>query len=255
MAVLSDKVAVITGASSGIGEATARKLARSGMRVMLAARRKDRLDGLVRAIVKDGGRAEALETDVRHRHEVERLIDTAIREFGQIDVLINNAGIMPLAPMSKCRMDDWDDMIDINIKGLLYGVGCALPHMLQRGTGHIVNVSSVAGRRVFPNGAVYCATKHAVHALSEGLRGELAEQAARDGNRIRMTIIAPGRVETELADSIRDDETRAAATERFSAMQGPLTSEDTADAIIYAISAPEHVNVNEILMRPTEQIG
>jgi NADP-dependent 3-hydroxy acid dehydrogenase YdfG len=161
---------------------------------------------------------------------------------------------MPLAPLAKCRMDDWDAMIDVNVKGLLYGVGLALPIMLAQKTGHIINVSSVAGRRLFNGGAVYCGTKHAVHAISEGLRGELSERAAEDGNQIRVTIIAPGVVKTELPDSIRDEETREVSRQYYDGLPGPLMSEDIAASILHAIQAPPHVDINEILIRPTAQV-
>ncbi len=253
MSVLSEQVIIITGASSGIGEATARALGRRSARVVVAARRADRLDALVNLIVKEGGHAVTAPCDVTDRAQVQGVIDTAIKHFGRVDVLINNAGIMPLAPLAECRMDEWDQMIDVNVKGLLYGIGCTLPIMLEQKIGHIVNVSSVAGRRVFPNGAVYCGTKHAVHVISEGLRGELAEQGAKDGNRIRVTTIAPGVVETELQGSIHHEQTRIGMQMYINSIGEPLTSEDIADSILYALEAPPHVNVNEILIRPTRQ--
>ena len=255
MSPLSDQVVVLTGASSGIGEATAVALAARGARLVLGARRADRLTAVAESIVGRGGTAIPVPCDVADRAQVAELVGTAVEQFGRVDVLINNAGIMPLAPMVKCRMDDWDAQIDINVKGLLYGIGHALPIMLEQRTGHIVNVSSVAGRRLFPNGAVYCGTKHAVHAISEGLRGELAARAPEDGNTIRVTVIAPGVVTTELADSIRDDETRTGAKQYYGAMPGPLTSDDTAAAILYALESPAHVGINEIVLRPTAQIG
>jgi len=255
MSTLADKVVVITGASSGIGEATARALASKRSNLVLAARRTDRIETLARSIVNDqGGHAVAVTCDVTQRDQVKAVIDTAVKDFGRVDVLINNAGIMPLAPMAKCRMDDWDKEIDINIKGLLYGIGYALPVMLEQKTGHIVNISSVAGRIVFPGAAVYCGTKHAVHAISEGLRSELAEQAKEDGNRIRVTNIAPGVVRTELSDSICDDESRETAKGYYESFEEPLRSEDIADSIVYALESPAHVNVNEILIRPARQV-
>ena len=255
MSALSDKVCIITGASSGIGEATAIELGRRGSKVILAARRGDRIETLARQIVKCGGHAVAVECDVTQRDQVASVIDIAMRDFGRVDILINNAGIMPLAPMAKCRMDDWDAMIDVNLKGLLYGIGLTLPIMLAQGDGHIVNVSSVAGRRVFPNGCVYCGTKHAVHAISEGLRQELADLHKQQGNKIRVSVIAPGVVTTELPDSIRDNETREQASGYYSSLPGPLLSQDIADSIVYCLQAPEHVNVNEVLIRPSSQIG
>jgi NADP-dependent 3-hydroxy acid dehydrogenase YdfG len=254
MASAQGKVCVITGASSGIGEATAKLLARRGMKVAIAARRADRLEQLRLQIEQDGGDVLVVECDVVDRSQVKALIDQTMDRWGRIDVLVNNAGIMPLAPMAKCRMDDWDRMIDVNLKGLLYGIGLALPIMIEQKTGHVINVSSVAGRIIFPGAAVYCATKHGVHVLSDGLRNELAEQSKQDGNRIRVTVIAPGVVRTELPDSIQDDQTRDASKQYYGGFEGPLTSEDIADNIRYAIEAPEHVNISEILVRPREQV-
>ncbi|MHC5002872.1 MAG: SDR family oxidoreductase [Planctomycetota bacterium] len=254
MTALTDRVALVTGASSGIGEATAVALAGRGVRVALAARRTERLNGIAQRIEAAGGRALAIAADVTDRDAVRRAVEETTRAFGGIDVLVNNAGIMPLAPMSRCRMDDWDAMVDVNVKGLLYGIGLVLPLMLERGEGHIINVSSVAGRRTFPGAAVYCGTKFAVHAISEGLRSELAEQAERDGNRIRVTVIAPGVVRTELPDSIRDERTRAASKAYYGSFAEPLESEDVAAGILYALEAPPHVDVNEMLLRPTWQV-
>lgn len=246
MSALSDKVAIVTGASSGIGEATAIELAKHNVRVVIAARRRERLDKLAKHIKSEGGRALAVECDVTDREQVENLIDTTLKTFDGVDTLINNAGYMPLSPMEECRVDDWVRMVDVNINGILYGVGAALPHMLKAGNGHIINVSSIAGRRVFPGGAVYCGTKFAVHAISEGLRSELAPK------NIRVTIIAPGIVETELQDHIPNKEIQSNIRQRTRAMQA-LTSKDIADSIIYAMEAPPHVCVNEVLIRPTAQ--
>jgi NADP-dependent 3-hydroxy acid dehydrogenase YdfG len=254
MSTLSGKVAVITGASSGIGEATAIVLASRGARVVAAARRGDRLEALAERIAGLGAHALPVRCDVAKRADVNELMNRAVHAFGRIDILINNAAIMANAPIVNCRMDDWDDMIDINLKGLLYGIGHVLPIMLKQKTGHIINISSVAGRKLFPGAAVYCGTKHAVHAISEGLRGELAEFAAENGNNIRVTVIAPGVVATELVDSIRDDAAREASRNYYGSFSGPLTSEDVAQSILYALEAPPHVNVNEILVRPTAQV-
>ena len=221
----------------------------------MAARRSDRLADLVARIEERGGQAMAVSCDVTQRSSVAALIQQAHTAHGRIDILVNNAGIMPLGPMIECRMDDWDAMIDVNVKGLLYGIGCVLPIMRDQKDGHIINVSSVAGRRLFPGAAVYCGTKHAVHAISEGLRGELSEAARDDGNRIRVTVLAPGVVTTELSDSITHEPTRTQAKQYYGAMDGPLTSADMADAIVYAASLPSHVEINEILVRPTRQIG
>jgi len=175
MSRLANKVIIVTGASSGIGEATAIALGSRGANVVITARRADRLNDLVGRIVKAGGHAVAVPGDITDRATAQNVVDTAMTDFKRVDVLINNAGIMPLAPLRKCRVDEWDAMIDVNIKGLLYGIAAALPKMIEQKTGHIVSVSSVAGRRVFPNGAVYCATKHAVHAI------RAAQRAGRAG--------------------------------------------------------------------------
>jgi NADP-dependent 3-hydroxy acid dehydrogenase YdfG len=249
----NDRIAIVTGASSGIGEATAIALAAQGASVVIAARRADRLTALRQRIESAGGTALDIPCDVTDRQSVKNLIDETVKQFGRIDILINNAGIMANAPMTKCRIDDWDDMIDVNIKGLLYGVGYVMPIMLQQKSGHIINVSSVAGRKVMNGGTVYCATKHAVHVISEGLRSELAESAPHDGNKIRVTVIAPGVVMTELPESIRDADHRELSRKYYNSVPGPLTSEDIAQAILYAVSTPAHVNVNEILIRPVSQ--
>ena len=253
MSSLKDRVAIITGASSGIGEATAIALASQGAKVVIYARRADRLASLRQTIEGAGGTALDFAGDVADRKSVRNLIDATTQRFGRIDILINNAAIMANAPMNTCRIDDWDDMIDINIKGLLYGIGFALPVMLKQKTGHIVNISSIAGRKIMNGGIVYCATKHAVHVISEGVRSELAESAPHDGNRIRVTVIAPGVVMTELPESIRDEHHREISRKYYNSVQGPLLSGDIADAILYAVTAPPHVGVNEILVRPVSQ--
>lgn len=246
MSVLSNKVVIVTGASSGIGYATAVELGKRGAKVVCAARRIKRLDDLADEIIKAGGHAVAAECDVTNRGDVEAMVATARETFGPIDILINNAGIMPLSFMDACKVDEWISTVDVNVNGVLYGVGAVLQEMLERQSGHIINVSSVAGRKVFPGGAVYCATKFAVHALSEGIRQEVAASG------VRVTTIAPGLVTTELQDAITDERVK----ERFRNMpEGftPLESEDIARAIIYALEAPAHVNVNELLVRPTRQ--
>ncbi len=181
-------------------------------------------------------------------------MQTARRTFGRVDILINNAGVMPLSPLVMGRFDDWDRTIDVNLKGALYAIGFVLPPMLEQGSGHIVNVSSVAGRRVFSNAAVYCATKFALHAISEALRAELAERAADNGNTIRVTVVAPGVVSTELADSITDEETRRQVRAYYETITEPLRSEDVAAAILGVLEAPVHVSINEVLVRPTSQM-
>lgn len=244
---LRDKVAIITGASSGIGEATARRLAESGARVVLAARRVERLEALAADIERREGTALVAPTDVTDERSVQRLARTALDAFGRIDILINNAGIMPLSPISKLRVEEWDRMIDVNIKGVLYCIAATLPTMLEQGSGHIINVSSVAGRRPFPSGTVYSATKFAVRAISQGLRLELSPI-----NGIRVTDIEPGVVATELTHHITDNETANRFQEMW-AEKTPLESIDIAETILFVLSRPDHVNVNEILVRPTDQ--
>ena len=240
---IQDKVVVITGASGGIGESTARLLAEKGARLVLAARRVDRLSSLVSDIEAAGGTAMAVQTDVSKREDVEALIAASHEAYGHIDVLINNAGIMPVAPMEMARIDDWDKMIDVNVKGLLYGIGAALPHMKERKQGHIINIASVAGHKVFPNFTVYCATKHAVRAISEGLRMESPE--------IRTTIISPGLIATELEDSTPVPEIREGVKAFYA--EHAIPAKTIADAIAYAIAQPDSVDINELLIRPTTQ--
>jgi NADP-dependent 3-hydroxy acid dehydrogenase YdfG len=242
--LIAGKVVVITGASSGIGEAAAKHLAANGALVSLGARRKDRLDRLAGEIRKAGGKAHTAVTDVVRRADVEALVRGARETFGRVDVLVNNAGIMPLSPFERLKVDDWDRMIDVNVKGLLYGIAAALPLMKEQRGGHIINVSSVAGHKVRPGNAVYAATKHAVRVISEGLRMEVKPYG------IRTTIISPGAVATELADSVTEPDLQE-RTRAFYAMAIP--AEVIARAIAYVIAEPSEVDVNEILVRPTAQ--
>lgn len=244
--MLTDKVAIVTGASSGIGHAAAQSLAKRGVRVVLGARRRDRLDELASEIQSTGGQALSFVTDVAQRQSCEDLIQYTIEQWGRIDILVNNAGLMPLSFIKNLHVDEWDRMIDVNIKGVLYCTAAALPHMLTAKSGHIVNVSSVAGRIVFPAGSVYCATKHAVTAFSEGLRQELSAR-----KNIRVTCIEPGVVATELTNTITDESLQEYV--KGSKKMEALQSQDIADAILYAVFSPNHVNVNEILIRPTSQ--
>ncbi|MDO5638469.1 MAG: SDR family oxidoreductase [Neisseria sp.] len=243
---IQNKVVVITGASSGLGEATARHLAAFGAKLVLAARRADRLEKLVADIQAQGGEAIAVATDVAAHAEVENLAREAVARFGRIDVLVNNAGIMPMAPMAKCRVDEWDKMIDVNIKGVLYGIAAVLPGMQAQKSGHIINLSSVAGLKVSGGvGTVYSATKFAVKTISEGLRGEVA------GDNIRVTTLYPGAVESELKHGSSDKDAAAAMEAFYQAYEIPADS--VARAVAYAIEQPEDVAVNEITIRPTRQ--
>jgi NADP-dependent 3-hydroxy acid dehydrogenase YdfG len=239
-------VAVVTGASSGIGEATVRSLAAEGAAVVAGARRKERLHGLVEEVTRDGGKAIAVECDLTDEQQAHALVDRAIGEFGRIDILVNNAGVMLLSKVEKGLSDEWRQMFDVNVLGLLYATDAAVEAMKRQGSGHIVNVSSVAGRKTRPTGGVYSGTKFAVNAISEAMRQELLE----DG--IRITIVEPGAVATELTDHITDEEARKGLKQRNIE---PLRSEDVANAIAYAVSQPQRVSVNEILIRPTQQMN
>jgi NADP-dependent 3-hydroxy acid dehydrogenase YdfG len=241
------RVAIVTGASSGIGAAVAGALAEAGWAVVLGARRADRLEAVVGAIRERGGSAEAGVTDVTMRADVEALATLALDRFGRIDTLVNNAGVMPLSPLEALRVDDWERMVDVNVKGVLFGVAAVLPTMLAQRSGHIVNVGSVAGRRPFPGGSVYSATKFAVRSLSWGMQLELS---AAHG--IRVTDIQPGMVDTELSDHIPDPRRREAFQADWEERRS-LRPEDVARAVVFAVTSPPHVNVNEILLRPTDQ--
>ena len=242
---IAGKIIVITGASSGLGEASARLLSAEGAIVVLGARRLERIQALADELVTKGGRAMARATDVTQRTQVSALIDAAVQTFGRIDVLINNAGLMPQSPLDRLKVDDWDQMIDVNIKGVLYGIAAALPHMQRQKAGHIINVSSVAGHKVGPGGAVYSATKHAVRALSEGLRQEVKAW------NIRSTIISPGAVATELPGSATEADVAQRLKDFYDAYAIPADS--FARTVAFAISQPDDVDINEILFRPTRQ--
>jgi NADP-dependent 3-hydroxy acid dehydrogenase YdfG len=242
---IQGKVVVITGASSGLGEATARDLSVQGATVVLGARRADRIKSLADELTRRGGKALAVATDVTDSDQVKALVDTAVQKYGRINVMINNAGLMPQSPLERLKIDEWDRMVDVNIKGVLYGIAAALPHMKQQKSGHIINVSSVAGHKVTPAGAVYAATKHAVRALSEGLRQEVKPY------NIRTTVISPGAVATELPDSITEPDVAERIHKFYEEVAIPADS--FARAVAFAISEPEDVDVNEILFRPTRQ--
>jgi NADP-dependent 3-hydroxy acid dehydrogenase YdfG len=236
---------VITGASSGLGESTARLLAGKGAKVVLGARRIDRIDAIVKDITATGGRALGFKTDVTKRSEVEALVKGAIDEHGRIDAIVNNAGIMQIAPMDALKVEEWDWMIDLNLKGLLYGVAAVLPIMQKQKSGHIINIASVFGIKVFaPGGTVYCATKSAVRALTEGLRIELHSQ------NIRCTMISPGAVATELAEGSSEQATRENLREFY---KMAIPADSIARAIAYAIEQPAEVEIDEVVIRPTAQ--
>jgi NADP-dependent 3-hydroxy acid dehydrogenase YdfG len=234
------KTVAVTGASSGIGEATARRLAADGHRVLLGARRTDRLERLVEEITEEGGTAAFRELDVTDVASMRAFINAALGEYGRIDALVNNAGLMPLSPLEALKTDEWDRMIDVNVRGVLHGIAAALPAMRAQGGGHFVNIASVGAYEVSPTAAVYCATKFAVRAISEGLRQESAGD-------IRVTLVSPGVTESELADTISDPEARE-AMKSYRAVALPASA--IAEAIAYAISQPSQVDVNEIVVRP-----
>jgi NADP-dependent 3-hydroxy acid dehydrogenase YdfG len=246
MANLDGKVAVVTGASSGIGEATAEALAARGAAVVVAARREERLDELVGRIENSGGRTLAVSCDVTDESQAHALIQRAEEEFGRVDILVNNAGVMLLSTVGKGLSDQWRQMFEVNVLGLLYTTDAAIEVMKRQGSGHLVNVSSLAGRKVTRDtSGVYAGSKHAVTAISEGLRQELLE------DNIRVTVIEPGAVETELTDHITDEEAKEGLGGLLSLEI--LQAEDIANAIAYAVTQPDRVSVNEILIRPTQQ--
>jgi NADP-dependent 3-hydroxy acid dehydrogenase YdfG len=243
---LTSKVAIVTGASSGIGEATAIALAAEGAKVVAVARRSDRLEALAEKIRDQGGTLQPMTADVADEAQIRDVVAKTQEQFGRIDSLINNAGVMLLGPIDGANTEDWRRMIDVNLLGLMYATHAVLPMMKSQKTGHIINVSSVAGRTVSSYGAVYCATKFAVGAFSESLR----QQVYQDN--IRVTIVEPGVVATELVQHITHAETKNMAEGFYGSMK-TLESEDIANAIVYALSQPDHVNVNEVLIRPTAQ--
>jgi len=244
--MIKDKVAIITGASSGIGRATALALSKAGAKVAIGARRTDKLEELENEIKQNGGEVISQKLDVTKKSECDSFADAALQKWGSIDILVNNAGLMPLSFVKNLKVDEWDRMIDVNIRGVLYCTAAVIPHMKEKKSGHIVNISSVAGRIVFPAGSVYCATKYAVAAFSEGLRQELSVRS-----NIRVTCIEPGVVATDLTNTITDESLQG-FVENAKKMK-TLQAEDIANAILYAVESPNHVNVNEILIRPTTQ--
>lgn len=243
MSEINAKVVIITGASSGLGEATAHRLAKGGAKLVLAARREERLKALTDQINEQGGDAIYRVTDVTKREQVEALAQAARDTYGRIDVLINNAGVMPLSPLNRLKVDEWEQMVDVNIKGVMYGIAAVLPTMRDQHSGHVINLSSVAGHVVFPAAAIYCATKFAVKALSEGLRQE-------SNGEIRSTNISPGAIATELTTTISDDKTAQGVNELY---EMAIDADAIARAIAFAIEQPADVDVNELIIRPTQQ--
>ncbi|MCA9800943.1 MAG: SDR family NAD(P)-dependent oxidoreductase [Cyanobacteria bacterium HKST-UBA02] len=246
MTNLEGRVALVTGASSGIGEAAAMALAVSGCAVAIFARRKERLEDLAARIEDETGKkALVIEGDVRENEAAVQAVSATVARFGRLDILVNNAGVMYVGPVASADVSDWKNMIDINVLGLMYFTHAAIPELKKQG-GNIVNISSVSGRLVSSRSAVYSATKFAVNAFSDGIRQELA------ADRIRVTVIEPGAVLTELTDHIADSSTKDTVKKWVATMEA-LQSEDIASAIVYAAGQPAHVNVNEILIRPTDQ--
>jgi NADP-dependent 3-hydroxy acid dehydrogenase YdfG len=236
------KVVLITGAGSGIGEATARRLAAAGHRVVLGARRSDRIAAVAKDIRVDGGSAAHHELDVTSLESMRSFVGAAHDRYGRVDVLVNNAGVMPLSPLDALKVDEWNRMIDVNIRGVLHGIAAVLPVMRAQGAGHVVNIASVSGHRVDPTAAVYSATKFAVRALSEGLR-----QESRD---LRVTVISPGLTRSELTEGISDSGVREAVQDQ---MGIAIPASAIGEAIHYAVSQPLEVDVNELVVRPTAQ--
>jgi NADP-dependent 3-hydroxy acid dehydrogenase YdfG len=240
MAHSNAKVIILTGASSGIGEAVARLLASQGHKLVLGARRTDRLAILCDELRASGAQLDYLATDVTQRADTQQLADFARDKYGRVDVMINNAGVMPLSPLSSLKVDEWDRMLDVNVRGVLYGIAAVLPLMESQQSGHIINIASIGALAVSPTAAVYCATKFAVRAISDGLRQE--------SRQLRVTVINPGVVESELADTITDETARVAMQ---SYRQIALKPEAIAQAVSWAINQPGEVDVNEITVRPT----
>ncbi|GAX05925.1 short-chain dehydrogenase/oxidoreductase [Secundilactobacillus pentosiphilus] len=241
---IKDKVVVITGASSGIGRATAEKLAQSGAKVVIGARRVERLKQIAAEFSSNSVTCQ--QTDVTDRDSVSRLVKVATDKFQRVDVLYNNAGLMPISKMAELKVDEWDRMIDVNIKGVLYGIAAVLPTMIRQQSGQIITTDSVAGHVVHSGTAVYAGTKYAIQAIMDGLRQEQAE------NHIKTTMISPGVVNTELYSTISDPKQRA-QTEKQEQETG-LNASDVANAVAYAINQPADVAINEVLMRPSSQI-
>ncbi|MCM3633496.1 SDR family oxidoreductase [Paenibacillus camelliae] len=245
MSTLKGKVVVITGASSGIGEATARLLAEKGALVVIGARRLDRLEKLASAIQATGGSIVYQQLDVTELEQMKAIVRLAQSHFGRVDVIVNNAGVMPLSPLEALKIDEWNRMIDVNIRGVLHGIAAGLPIMKEQGFGQFVNVASIGAYEVSPTASIYCATKFAVRAITEGLRQEV-------GSHIRATLVSPGVTESELADSITDDGARQLMKEY---RRVALPASAIARSIAYAIEQPDGVDVNELVIRPSSQLA
>ncbi len=242
---INGKVVVITGASSGLGEATARHLSAMGGIVVLGARRAERIKLLANELIANGRKAMALPTDVTRSDDVQELVNAAVAEYGRIDVMINNAGVAPLSQFERLKVHEWDQMIDVNIKGVLYGIAASLPHMIRQKAGHIINVSSTAARTIAPAVAIYSATKQAVCAISEGLRQEVKPY------NIRTTVILPGAVATELPESVNEPDIAAGIKHAY---EIALPTNSFARTVAFAMAQPDDVDVNEIVFRPTRQL-
>ncbi|WP_419891864.1 SDR family oxidoreductase [Paenibacillus xylanexedens] len=245
MSNVKGKVVVITGASSGIGESTARLLAQHGAHVVIGARRMERLEALASSIRVEGGSVEYHSLDVTRLEEMQTIVDLAQTRYGRVDVILNNAGVMPLSPLESLKVDEWNRMIDVNIRGVLHGIAAGLPVMKKQGFGQFINIASIGAYAVSPTAAVYCATKYAVRAISEGLRQEV-------GGDIRVTLVSPGVTESELADTISDEEARDLMKE-YRRISIPASA--IAQSILFAISQPAEVDVNEIVVRPTASMA
>jgi len=245
MSNVKGKVVVITGASSGIGESTARLLAQHGAHVVIGARRMERLEALASSIRLEGGSVEYHSLDVTRLEEMHTIVDLAQTRYGRVDVILNNAGVMPLSPLESLKVDEWNRMIDVNIRGVLHGIAAGLPVMKKQGFGQFINIASIGAYAVSPTAAVYCATKYAVRAISEGLRQEV-------GGDIRVTLVSPGVTESELADTISDEEARDLMKE-YRRISIPASA--IAQSILFAISQPAEVDVNEIVVRPTASMA
>lgn len=244
--MIKDKVALITGASSGIGHSTAQALAKEGCKVVAGARRIEKLEELKDIVEKQGGEITIQKLDVTKINECNNFAKIATEKYGTIDILINNAGLMPLSFFKNLKIDEWDKMVDVNIKGVFYCTSSVIPIMIKNKSGHIVNISSIAGRIVFPAGSIYCATKHAVTAFSEGLRQELSQRS-----NIKITCIEPGVVDTELNNTITDTSLQS-FIKNVKDMES-LKAEDIANTILFALKTPSYANINEIMIRPIQQ--